>query len=299
MKHHTLADVGEDALVRRLTRGLPLTREVLEGAGDDCAIVQPLRKGWLQLLKTDCIVEGTHFTPDADLRRVGWKAMARAVSDIAAMGGQPQHAMITLLAPPERRVRDMENLYAGLKKCARAYGVSIVGGETARAPLLAITVSLTGKVEAKKRVQRDGARAGDLIFVTGRHGGSIRGRHLDFKPRVAEAQWLVKNFRPTAMMDLSDGLAKDLPRMAVASGLDFIVSSEDLPRNKGCTAEQAWSDGEDYELLLAVPGSHSMLGCCRWAEQFPKVPLTLIGKFVPKGKGDAPFAAKGWEHFTK
>ena len=297
----TLAQIGEDALVRALTQNLPLGADVVAGAGDDCAIVQPLDKGWLQLLKTDCVVEGVHFLRETPLEKVGWKAMARTISDIAAMGGTPQHAMITLLAPADRKVSEIKKLYAGLKKCAAKFGVSIVGGETSRAPLLSVIVSLTGKVEAKKHVRRDGANAGDYIFVTGRLGGSRRGRHLNFTPRVEEAQWLVENFKPSAMMDLSDGLAKDLPRMAAASGVDFVIDESALPVNKGCTAEQAWSDGEDYELLFAIPGDRTVHGWFDWlGGRFAKTPITLIGKFAPKGKGRLPsFAAKGWEHFAK
>jgi thiamine-monophosphate kinase len=294
----TLAELGEDALVRRLTGNLPLGPDVVEGAGDDCAVVKSLRKGWLQLLKTDCVVEGVHFTRHTAPERVGWKALARAVSDIAAMGGAPDHAMVTLLAPSGRKVSDVVRLYRGLRKCARKFGVSIVGGETSRSPVFAIVVSLTGRVKCAHCVRRDGATAGDVMFVTGRLGGSRRGHHLDFVPRIAEARWLAANFKPHAMMDLSDGLAKDLPRMADASGAGFVIHEGSLPRNKGCTAKQAWASGEDHELLIAV--SRRIAGKLEgaWRRRFPRTPLTRIGSFVPKGRGCAlSFAAKGWEHF--
>src|SRR5947208_784502 len=135
--------------------------------------------------------------------------MARTVSDIAAMGGEPQHALITLLCPPDRAVADLEKIYAGLRRCARRFGISIVGGETSRAPLLAVIVHLTGRVEKSQAVSRSGARAGDLIFVTGFLGGSRKKHHLDFIPRLEVGQYLASVVRPHAMMDLSDGLAKD------------------------------------------------------------------------------------------
>jgi len=298
MKAKTLAQLGEDALVRRLTRGLPLAPDVVAGAGDDCAIVKPLGKGWLQLLKTDCVVEGIHFTRDTALQRVGRKAMARAISDIGAMGGEPQHALITLLCPPDRTVAEVEKLYAGLRKGAAEFGVSVVGGETSRAPLLAIVISLTGRVRRNDCARRAGARAGDCIYVTGSLGGSLAKHHLDFTPRVKEGQWLAGREEVHAMMDLSDGLAKDLPRMAEASGVEFVIQENNLPCNKGCSPEQAWGDGEDYELLLAVGPQRAAALEKQWARQFPKLGLTKIGNFVPKGRGKVvSFYSKGWEHF--
>jgi thiamine-monophosphate kinase len=271
---------------------------VIAGAGDDCALVKPLGKGWLQLLKTDCVVEGVHFTRDTAPERVGRKAMARAISDIGAMGGEPQHALVTLLCPPDRKVAEVKKLYAGLRRGAAEFGVSIVGGETSSAPLLAMVISLTGKVKKSHCVKRDGARKGDLIYVTGRLGGSLRKHHLDFTPRVKEGQWLAAHAKPHAMMDLSDGLAKDLPRMAAASGLDFVIEEAGLPCRKGCTAAQAWGDGEDYELLFAMAPRRAAALEKQWRRRFPKLALTSIGRFVASGKGRLPsFATKGWEHF--
>lgn len=298
MNAGTLAGLGEDALVRLLTGHVPLGPDVVDGAGDDCAVVRPLRKGWLQLLKTDCVVEGVHFTQRTAPERVGWKALARAVSDIAAMGGVPDHAMVALLAPPGRRVSEVVRLYGGLRKCARRFGISIVGGETSRSPVFAVVVSLTGRVATAHCVRRGGARAGDVIFVTGRLGGSRAGHHLDFVPRVAEGRWLAANFKPHAMMDLSDGLARDLPRMADASGVGFAIDEEALPRNKGCTAKQAWADGEDHELLIAVSRRTAGKLETAWRVRFHGTPLTRIGCIVPKGRGCAlSFGASGWEHF--
>ncbi len=298
MKAMTLAALGEDALVRRLMKNVPLGPEVLTGAGDDCAVVRPVRRGWQQLLKTDCVVEGVHFKRGTEPGRVGWKSLARAVSDIAAMGGAPDHALITLLAPAGTRLADLVRLYAGLRKCARRFGISIVGGETSRSPVLAVVISLTGRVKSAHCVRRDGAKAGDAILVTGRLGGSRRGHHLDFMPRLIEGQWLAANFKPRAMMDLSDGLARDLPRMAAASGVGFLIDEDALPRNKGCSAQQAWADGEDHELLIAVsPRSVGKLESA-WRRKFRRTALTRIGRFVPQGEGSAlSFAAKGWEHF--
>lgn len=297
--HLTLASIGEDELIARLVKDLPQGAEVVTGPGDDCAVVQPLEAGWQQLLKTDCVVEGVHFLREAAPEQVGWKALARVVSDVASMGGVPQHALITLVLPRELEVRWVEQLYAGLRRCAETYGVDIVGGETAGGPLVMVSVAMTGKVREGRVLCRDGALAGDVIAVTGRLGGSITGHHLNFQPRVAEAGWLAESQQVQAMMDLSDGLAKDLTRMAKASGVEFVLEEGALPVNPGCSAAQAWGDGEDYELLLAIPAAAWEVLVAAWAARFPEVSLTRIGTFVPMGMGVKPdFGTGGWEHFV-
>src|SRR5262249_45185593 len=161
--------------------------------------------------------EGVHFEKKENPARVGWKALCRAVSDIAAMGGLPRHALVTIAVAREVKMAWLRGLYAGLRAAARRLGVSIVGGETSRSPGRAVmSVALTGEVERLRCVTRAGGRAGDFLFVTGRLGGSLAAKHLDFIPRLAEARWLTANFRIRAMMDLSDGLGADLPRLAKA-----------------------------------------------------------------------------------
>lgn len=294
----TIADIGEDALVRRFTEHLPLSADVIVGAGDDCAVLKPLRKGRVTLFKTDCVVEGVHFTAETPANLVGRKALARALSDIAAMGGTPHHALITLMLPPETEVRYVDKMYQGMNALAVRHGVSIVGGETTRGPCVSITVALLGSALEKRFLLRGGARVGDLIFVTGKLGGSLRGHHLKFEPRLAEGQWLAENFHIHAMMDLSDGLAKDLPRMADRSGAHgLLIESAALPLNKGCTVQQAFNDGEDYELLFAVaPRDHGTLER-KWSAAFPRVPLTCIGRFLSEGGASKDLSSGGWDHF--
>lgn len=295
----TLAQLGEDALIRRLTAGLQTGPDVVTGVGDDCAVVRVPGPGWLQLLKADCLVEGVHFLRETPPEQVGWKAMARAISDIAAMAGMPQHALVTLILPPELEAGHVDRLYAGLRSCADKFGVQIVGGETSRGPQIVINISLTGKVKRSRLLQRDGARAGDAIFVTGRLGGSLHGHHLTFTPRLIQARWLAANITVHAMMDLSDGLARDLPRMAGASGVDYVIDEDTLPLQDGCSRQQAWSDGEDYELLFAVPAHALKLLGRAWSRLFQSLPLTRIGTFVLKGEGrPVSFESAGWEHFS-
>jgi len=298
-KKLTIAEIGEDALIERLVRGLPQGDDVITGPGDDCAVLRSSKAGWLDLLKTDCILEGVHFLSDTDPAAIGWKAMSRAISDIGAMGGEPQHALVTLLVSGERSVRYAEEIYKGLRRAAKQFSVSIVGGETSAAPQTMISIALTGRVRESACVPRSGGTPGDLLFVTGRLGGSFQSRHhLDFQPRVTEAQWLAGTHRPNAMMDLSDGLAKDLPRLAEASHCGYWIDPEKLPINKGCNLQQAISDGEDYELLFAIPLGESAIMESEWPSRFPDIPLTQIGMLI-KDPAASTKLDGGWDHFKK
>ena len=286
--------------MRLLIRGLPQTARTLHGPGDDCAVLRGPEKGMLTLFKTDCLIQGVHFTADSSASRVGWKALCRVISDIAAMGGQPHEALITLALPRETKVAWVLQLYQGMKKAARHYGCGIAGGETSSVPdgaPVMISVAMLGSVARRHLILRSGGKPGDVICVTGRLGGSLAGRHLDFKPRLAEARWLVEHARPSAMMDLSDGLAKDLPRLADASGCGFQINPALLPCHRGCTPMQAMGDGEDYELLITLPQRRLDAAMEQWRATFPRTPLTCIGKLLVNAKQRTRLAG-GWEHFS-
>lgn len=296
--------MGEDKVVAELLRGLPdagKAKDVVRGPGDDCAVIGHAQSKVWGLLKTDCVIEGVHFTAKDDARRIGWKALARAVSDIAAMGGRPLHALITLAIAPESELKRAVRVYAGLKDCAEKYGMTIVGGETARSPgPMFISVALSGEVERRLCVFRSGGRAGDRLFVTGRLGGSLAGRHLEFEPRVEEARWLTRHFQLDAMMDLSDGLGIDLPRLAQASGCGYRLDEGALPLNAGCNVKQGLSDGEDYELLFALTPREAARLQILWPRKYPKLPLTEIGELTEAG-AKAPGKKKaihGYDHFA-
>ncbi|MCB1231367.1 MAG: thiamine-monophosphate kinase [Verrucomicrobiae bacterium] len=295
-----LHDIGEDALIERITAGLSLGSDVVAGAGDDCAVLESADPAVYELLKTDCLVEGVHFAVDSDPEQVGWKALCRSLSDIAAMAGKPRAALVTLAVPGDREVAVVEGWYRGLRLAAERYGVSIVGGETSSLPdksnAAFLSITLTGSVAREACVLRGGARVGDAIVVTGSLGGSLTsGRHLNFEPRLSEAAWLAANFRPSAMMDLSDGLAKDLPRLAKASGdLGWRIDLESVPVENGCDLAAAIGDGEDYELLFTV--SAESVGELRrtWAEAFSGPKLTVIGEITRDM--ETPLQG-GWDHF--
>lgn len=294
----TLRELGEDRLLAKLLRPGPRQPGVIVGPGDDCAIVETARRGKLGLLKTDCVVEGIHFTRRARAADVGWKAMVRPLSDIAAMSGVPRFALITMVLSPDVTVAWATALNRGLRRAAAEYNVAVVGGETSstRGPAT-IAVAIAGEVERGRRVLRSGGRAGDKLFVTGKLGGSIRGHHLRFRPRLAEARWLTEHFRIHAMMDLSDGLGADLPRLAAASAVGYELDQGAVPRNRGCSVQQAIDDGEDYELLFAIAPRAADELERRWAERWT-LKLTRIG-VLTAARNPKIVAPSGYDHFKQ
>ncbi|MFM8808786.1 MAG: thiamine-phosphate kinase [Chthoniobacterales bacterium] len=289
----------EDAIVSRLRAALRRAPAVA-GIGDDCAAVEAPR-GKLLLLKTDCVVERRHFRASDSPAAVGWKAVCRAVSDIAACGGEPQHALITCVMRDKQTGPWLDRLYRGIEKAGREFGFHVVGGELARTDGPAvINVAMTGIVARREFVRRGGGRSGDLLYVTGTLGGSLRsGWHLRFCPRLREARWLAKNVRPSAMMDLSDGLAADLPRLAAESGTGFVIDAESVPRRRGATLRAALSDGEDFELLFAVPKTKAARLEREWKRKFPTLCLTRIGHLAKRGVAQGLGAARGYDHFAR
>jgi thiamine-monophosphate kinase len=296
---NTLRDIGEDALIARLIRLVPLDPRSEAGPGDDCAVIDPgPQQGALQLLKTDALVGEVHFAGGSPARRVGWKAVARVVSDFAAMGGRAERFLVTLALPPETATEWVEDLYRGIGDGLSACGATLAGGETSSMPVGSvpvISVAATGSVDREQLVLRSTGRPGQVLMVTGTLGGSLAGKHLDFTPRTREAGWLVSHFKPSAMMDLSDGLAKDLPRLAAASGCGFVIDRQALPLSPGCAVDQALGDGEDFELLMAMDAERVAGLLDAWRHAFPDLPLTVIGKLVETEHGQD--LTGGWDHF--
>ena len=295
-----LGELGEDKLLAQVFPRLNRNSRVVIGAGDDCAVVKFRgAKDWL-LLKTDCVVEEVHFTKETNARAVGWKAMMRALSDFAAMSGIPEFAIITLAVAGKKKASWVGELYRGLNRAAARFDVAIVGGETSETtgPTV-IVVSVAGFVERRRCILRSGGKANDDLFVTGELGGSIRGRHLRFVARIDEARWLTANFNVHAMIDLSDGLGTDLPRLARSSKLGFSINQRALPLSRGCSIRQAISDGEDYELLFAVSSRERKRLQTRWQKKFPELPLTRIGHLNQRSKIKNQKLKSGYVHFRQ
>lgn len=295
-----LRDIGEDRLLDRLLSRLSLGKKVLYGPGDDCALVETRDHQNLLVLKADCVVAGVHFLPTANALHVGWKAMMRPLSDFAATSAVPQSALITLIAPEKTTVEWVERLYRGLSRAAKRFKVSIVGGEMSRtAGPVAISVSVAGFVERNRSVSRQGGKAGDDLFVTGRLGGALKQKHLQFVPRIVESRWLTRNFPIHAMMDLSDGLGADLPRLAKASRVGFAIELESLPLARGAKIDNAISEGEDYELLFAISRRERNRLLRSWQKRFPRLLLTRIGSFSRRSTGNLQPLPRGYTHFQQ
>lgn len=292
---------------------------VLLGPGDDTAAVA-WGAGPACLVTTDMLLEGSCFTlvgrpiqvpgvEPATPRRVGRKAMSVNLSDIAAMAGVPVAAVASVGLPREGGQTLAQELYLGVKEQAEAFGVAIVGGDTNSwdGPLT-LSITLFGEPGPGGIIRRAGAQVGDWLLVTGPLGGSIRGKHLDFTPRIHEALALVQATQVHAMIDLSDGLAIDLSRLCIESGCGAVVWSEALPiadavyeMDDGRTPqEHALGDGEDFELLFAVSAEEGRR--LLRDQPLPGITLSAIGQTVPEGMWletggqRVPLPALGHEH---
>lgn len=311
--------MNEFELIARLTKSLPTNKNVVTGAGDDCAVLDFGLPDKLFLFKTDAVVEGIHFTPDTPPERIGRKALARCLSDIAAMAGTPGAALVTLGLPEKFKPEFVEKIYAGLNALADKSGVAVCGGETTTSPeRIFISITLLGTVARGKQILRSGAKPGDAIFVTGELGGSLAEKHLDFEPRLAEARWLADHFPIHTMIDLSDGLAGDLRHLVNASGVGAEVLASAIPisraarlaAQKSSTAKPAiaaaLTDGEDFELLFTVAGRNAVKLLDAWKRQFSKLRLSCIGKITAGSgitlrdkTGPHKLDIGGYEHFAK
>lgn len=309
----TLRNIGERALIERLTRGLPTRPDLLLGPGDDAAVVRGPGARYDLVLKSDAVVEGVHFTSRSEPALIGHKAVARVLSDFAAMGAEPQHLLVDLVAPPRMALKRVEGVYAGLADTARRWNLSVAGGETVSGPALELHVFGVGRVPRGRAVRRSGARAGDVIFVTGALGGSRAGRHLRVAPRLAEGQWLGAGRWVTAMIDVSDGLATDLRHLVEAGGVGADLDTHRLPVSRdvlrlrdGLTPlDHALGDGEDFELLFTVRRGFVASFVRAWHEAF-ELPCTAIGAITAKrgrirlrevGGPTRLLRAGGYEHF--
>ena len=265
------------------------------GIGDDAAVVRGAgRTDWI--LKADMVVEGVHFERSTSRPRDwGRKAVLCNVSDIAAMGGTPRYALVSAGFPRNFPPRGAEAAARGILEALAEFGVVLAGGDTTRSDRVVLSVAMVGEVGRGRAVTRAGARAGDVIFVTGPLGGSLRsGRHLRFVPRLAESRYLVSRYRVHAMIDVSDGLSKDLGHLAEESGVGLRVFDAAVPLSRAtASVEAAFTDGEDFELVFTVSGGDARrLAADRLARKkgFAFYP---IGRVVPKRLGRRRVTAEG------
>ena len=322
-----VTDVGEFGLIARLAKALAsqapneAASRLVVGIGDDAAVWRS--EAGAIIATTDTLVAGVHFLPErTPWRDLGWKAIAVNVSDVAAMGGRPDFALVTLALPQDTEVEEIEELYRGLAEASEAYGVVIAGGDVVRAPTTVISVTLTGRAEVGANgepqvMRRDAAQAGDLLAVTGCLGGAAGGLRA-LREGAAEGEatrsLIQRQLRPQARLqagraaleagircaiDVSDGLLQDLGHVCRASGLGAAVRREKLPIDPALAQafdpeealRYAVAGGEDYELLFA--GNEEAIA---QANRASDVPVTVIGEMVVDAEQRAKLVdAAGWE----
>lgn len=333
-----VSDIGEFGLIDRLAQLVAVHREdVVVGIGDDVAVLRGDGASWL-LATIDSQVEGIHFLREAiSPYQLGRKALAINVSDIAAMGGEPTFALVSLALPPDVEVAWVEALYRGLRSEGDISGVAVVGGNIARSPDgVVIDIALLGRVLPEELLLRSGARPGDLVLVTGTLGDSAAGlhlilhpdtpvpdavrrylleRHLTPTPRLKEARVIARSRQATAMIDVSDGLSSDVGHICDRSGVGVRLWAERIPISDALrqvaavTERPAWdwalAGGEDYELCFTAPPEKAE-ALAREVTAVTGTAVTVVGEILPAESGrwvvlpdgrKAPLEAKGWRHF--
>jgi len=275
-----LKDIGEFGLIKRFQKKIKTDASVIKGSGDDCAVLK-LNKGNYQLFTCDMIIEGIDFKKTDNLELVARKALAISISDIAACGGVPRHAVVSLGVSPNMPVNQVDCLAKGLFGLAKKYRINIVGGDISSSTKLLIDVSMLGTVEKKNLCLRVGAKVGDIIMVTGALGGSIKGKHLKFIPRLEEARFLVRNFKVNSMIDISDGLTQDLGHILAQSRVGGVLYESLIPLSKEAKGiTDALSSGEEFELLFTVSREQA-----NKIIKNTKYRFRAIGEIMPKAFG--------------
>ena len=309
----TIAHVGELGLIQSMRTWLgEASPPAPGGIGDDCAVIKRSNTD-NQLLTTDCVAYKRHFDTSAAPEAVGAKLIKRNLSDIAAMGGTPGPALLALLAGGDLKIEWLQKFYEGIAQAALRYGTRLVGGDICESDPGSFCATLTLLGEAQHPVPRCAAKEGDTLWVTGTLGGSILGHHLTFEPRLAEGHWLAQTGFAHAMIDITDGLAKDIPTLfpsGMCASLDLTAiplseAAHALARTSGKTPlEHAFCDGEDYELCFALDQEAEVTAFRNAWENTFSTPLTLIGT-VEEKTTDAPLVDQStgapltkWHGFT-
>ena len=290
--------------IRKLARTGPQNKEIVLGIGDDCAILRPRATEDL-VFTSDFLLESRHFTLDTHRPAdIGHKALARSLSDLAAMGSKPVFCLVSLALPGSLGQSWVERFYKGLLALATRYKITLIGGDLACFDKVIADVMCCGCVTRGKAILRSGATPGDGVYVTGNLGASAHGlstdrgsswrRHLRPEPRIA-AGLALQRLGVSAGMDLSDGLSLDLRRLCLESKVSAELDS-DLPIAPGATLEEALHGGEDYELLFTA-GSRA-----RVPQRIDSLPITRIGTITSGRPGHIrfdgrPLKPEGWDHF--
>jgi thiamine-monophosphate kinase len=295
--------VPEQRIVDRIRAKVGASRMTL-GIGDDCAIFRPRSNREELVFTTDMLIEDVHFRRETHTpAQVGYKALARGLSDIAAMGAEPRFCLLSVAFPKWASPNWIDRFFDGLLALARETGTELAGGDLSHAAVLASDITVCGSAPPGASLRRSTARAGDSIYVSGALGGSALGlatskgaawkRHLRPEPRLALGRYL--RTRASAAMDITDGLSLDLHRLCLASNVS--ADLEEPPLFRGASLEQALHGGEDYELLFTARPNR------RIPSAFGGVALTRIGQIRRGHAGQVrfqghPLPIKGYDHFS-
>nr|MBU1328482.1 thiamine-phosphate kinase [Candidatus Omnitrophota bacterium] len=277
-----LKDLGEFNFINRISKAIKLSSQVVKGIGDDAAVLKYTKDKYL-LFTTDMLLEGKHFYKGSSAGLVGGKALSSNISDIAAMGGIPKFAVISIGFTGSMNFKYADELYKGIRKVADKFSVDLVGGDTVGSNKIIINIALIGEVEIKNLALRSKAKEKDAIFVTGNIGGSIKLKHLNFTPRLKEARFLVKNFKINSMIDISDALLADLGHILEESNKGAMIYEKMIPVSKDAIDfDSAIRDGEDFELIFTLSEKQAD----RLENIWPfKTKLSRIGKICNAHKG--------------
>jgi len=333
----TIEDMGEFGFIRSIMNNcLHSPEDVIQGIGDDCAVMGPL-DGKVLLFTTDLLIEDRHFLKEKSSPfELGWKAIAVSLSDIAAMGGRARHAFVSLAIPSHTKIAFLNKLYEGMKSLCRRYGVNLLGGDTSSSPGgLFINVAAMGEMAEEEVLYRKGASPGDLIYVTGSLGGSAAGLkllkgelscreeigkvllalHNHPEPRLKPGRLIAESRAASAMIDVSDGLLSDLGHICDASHAGARIFMELLPVSGELTTlcrgrsldprDLSLHGGEDYELLFTVPPKNRQL--IEETMEFSQAcPFTRVGEMTKEkgvrvvtkdGAEEEERASRGFDHF--
>lgn len=294
-------ELGEFGLIKRIRKSIKTDSSVVVGSGDDCAVLKFDKLNY-QLFTCDMLVEGVDFTKASDPLLVGRKALAVSISDIASCAGYPRHAVVSLGLPQETSVERIDKITKGMVSLAKEYKINIVGGDISRSQKLVIDICLLGIVEKKMLVLRNGAKEGDIILVSGTLGGSIKGKHLNFIPRVKEARFLAKNFKISSMIDISDGLLQDLGHILDSSGVGAEIYGSLVPVSVSAKSLcDALTNGEDFELLFTTSPRSAERLLKRCPHDYRPIGRIMNKKYGMKLISDdgtlINLSAKGYRHF--
>lgn len=277
-----IKDLGEFELIERIAGRIKVSSDILKGIGDDAAVLR-YRKDRYLLFTTDMLVEGRHFYRRSGGYLIGKKSLSANVSDIAAMGGVPKCALVSLGVPSGLDVSYIDGLYRGIGDVAGRFKIDLAGGDTVAVQKIIINIALLGEVEKSRLVLRSGAKRGDAVFVTGTIGGSLKGKHLTFTPRLKEARFLTEKFNVHSMIDVSDGLIADLGHILEMSSVGAVIYEKDVPVSKNAKDfNSAIRDGEDFELVFTISEGEERKLMKAWPF---KTRISRIGEISKRGKG--------------